>query len=737
MGETGSFETKEMNNREAKSRKNIRKLAIDCPVHWQYTTDEALRRLVPEGFGRTLVITKEVLDNAADAAEKLGGFITVDLRRKSLLVINRGLLTMKDIETLTDFSVLRTEKYSQRAFIRGQIGHGLKLAIMLALAEGTDVKITSGGYHHVLSLSDRYSDDPRKVVSLKSGSVSDMDITTIELPLPDDEEERARAAHYVRKYAVLNPHIGFMIDGQLCSVESDLRKNTRADIHSYDLEEFERLAQGYLSRGVSVRDFLLLFNVPKRRLPLIHRKSATPKEMYGHLKIFARKVPLPAIGRGGFERRVRAVLGYELAGYKKIDLDYGGVEIVVFNGNCAEIVASVNGSCLGENEFWLAKGGFNTTLSSIVSDLKITKPVLLSYYSTRPLLKDSNKQTVLITDGCIYETLKRLYRSSFPTAPSTTWMKKKSGYARRSSEDIQTRNEARTLKIRPVTYCFLAECKKIADEMYGKYGPITIRQLYYQLVSRGTIENSAGSYNNYVNHMKTAREIGLIEYDRFEDRSRYAIFERPASLDVSPDEFIRSMLKGGLSLPPLDLWHNQPCYVELWIEKDALVTLFGPVARKWQVMLFPSRGYTSLTKIQEARIRFDEMRRKGRKVIVLYAGDLDPSGWGIYENIDNKLSAGGSVVVRRIALNPDQADNLYPMPLKESDTRYNQFLREHPALAGAYELDAMDPAALQQITSQSISRYFDDTLVPWQLRSNWEEEFTMLKKNIFCKIRLD
>jgi hypothetical protein len=119
MGETGSLETKEVDNREAKSRKNIRKQTIDCPVHWQYTTDEALRRLVPEGFGRTLVITKEVLDNAADAAEKLGGFITVDLRRKSLLVTNRGSLTMNDIETLTDFSVLRTEKYSQRAYIRG------------------------------------------------------------------------------------------------------------------------------------------------------------------------------------------------------------------------------------------------------------------------------------------------------------------------------------------------------------------------------------------------------------------------------------------------------------------------------------------------------------------------------------------------------------------------------------------------------------------------------------------
>jgi len=38
--------------------------------------------------------------------------------------------------------------------------------------------------------------------------------------------------------------------------------------------------------------------------------------------------------------------------------------------------------------------------------------------------------------------------------------------------------------------------------------------------------------------------------------------------------------------------------------------------------------------------------------VLLYAGDLDPSGWGIYENICNKFSDDGDIELRRFALNP-------------------------------------------------------------------------------------
>jgi hypothetical protein len=738
MAEIRHLKTKKTVEGREQSEGDMRKNKIDYPAHWQYTTDEALQRLVPEGFGRTLVITRDVLDNAGDAAEKHGGIVRIDRKGNSLLVTNKGVLTKDDVETLIDFSVLRTEKYSQRAYIRGQIGHGLKLATMLAIVERKNVTITSGGYRHVISLIDRYADDPRKVVSLGQKPVADDGTTTISLPLPDDPEERGKVADYILKYISLNPHLEFVLDGHCFVPESDLKKNTKADIDSYDSEAFCRLAKGYFSRGMSVRDFLLLFNVSERNLAFILKQSGSDVQtLYLDLKALAKKVPPPVIGREGIDLRVKAALGYGMVGYKKINLEHGCVEIGVFNGEDQIIIGGVNGSCVGENEFWLTKGNVHSPLSSIIYDLKITKPVFLSYYSTCPLLKDSNKQTLVIADIRVYDSLKRLYRSCFPAASSKGWLRKKHDYVLEAEGNVQIRSNAENLKIRPVTYCFLEDCREIADEMFSQYGPITIRQLYYQLVSRGTIENSSGSYDNFVNHMKTARELGIIDYDRFEDRSRYTIFEEPASLDVSPKNFIREVLEHKLSLPSLNLWHNQPYYVELWIEKDALVTLFAPVARKWQVMLFPSRGYTSLTKIEEARVRFGEMSRKGRKVVVLYAGDLDPSGWGIYENINNKLSAGGSVVVERIALNPDQVGNLYSMPVKRSDTRYKQFLKENPDVSGAYELDAMNPAILQQVTSARISGYLDDALVPREQMRAWENEFKKLKKHIFGKIRLD
>lgn len=99
------------------------------------------------------------------------------------------------------------------------------------------------------------------------------------------------------------------------------------------------------------------------------------------------------------------------------------------------------------------------------------------------------------------------------------------------------------------------------------------------------------------------------------------------------------------------MWEFQDYYLELWIEKDALVRLFKDIAQKYQLLLFPSRGYTSLTKIHNAINRFEEKTHKGKKCVVLYFGDLDPSGWDIYRNIKERLKNQAEVIPDLKSLN--------------------------------------------------------------------------------------
>jgi len=122
-------------------------------------------------------------------------------------------------------------------------------------------------------------------------------------------------------------------------------------------------------------------------------------------------------------------------------------------------------------------------------------------------------------------------------------------------------------------------------------------------------------------------------------------------------------------------------------------------------------------------------------VVLLYAGDLDPSGWDIYENICNKFSGEDSVEVIRFALNPDQTKGLIAMPVKESDSRYKSFIEMHPDLEGAYELDAFDPDELQQLTAKTIDKYFDTALLPKDAMEEWQEKFQRVKGDILRKLK--
>ena len=51
----------------------------------------------------------------------------------------------------------------------------------------------------------------------------------------------------------------------------------------------------------------------------------------------------------------------------------------------------------------------------------------------------------------------------------------------------------------------------------------------------------------------------------------------------------------------LDKWKDQPNYVEVWVEKDALVDVVGQACEPLDVPFFSCRGYTSSLKCGRQR----------------------------------------------------------------------------------------------------------------------------------------
>ena len=115
----------------------------------------------------------------------------------------------------------------------------------------------------------------------------------------------------------------------------------------------------------------------------------------------------------------------------------------------------------------------------------------------------------------------------------------------------------------------------IIDAAYAilsDFSPMTVRQVYYQLVSRQVVENSRSAYQGVSDALVAARREGIIPWYWIEDRLRVprGLGDGWDSVEEYLDEQIDSLVNGYSAA----IWPGQPRYVECWLEKDALSGIF-------------------------------------------------------------------------------------------------------------------------------------------------------------------
>jgi hypothetical protein len=796
----------------------------NSPFFWQYTDLNRLKEVfIPSGWERQHVIMKELCDNALDAIERttVPGKVAITLTSEGVFrVRNPGTIPVDELRNFMDLNLSYTSKSGKRSLLRGALGYGFRIAILLQDLESRPFIIRTDGKQFEVRLIDRLSWDPKGVLELReTGDVPFKGEVEVEACLPNVKG----VLDLINSFIIVNPHVQFTVnidgkDRRFKRTARTYKKDVRLDLDRYDEQELRELIRSYKYDAESSACLFLdrsqLYEI-KLWLPRTLKDDRWTENK--HFSTFMKKLrslynvnpvrPAP-FGESALKSRVMQVL--ELS---KGEMSYGSinpyehlksnqgrgrgdhlngtVEFVRFKGERIHVV-SVNSTVL-PGERLMLETPWDSRLRS-VEDLVRGKDgqeegIAFVYQTTDQILKGLNKMEWVYIDN---KTIPKLIvppgergemkrKNSRMEWINPQWLeaKKAEGY---KDQEMQKLFSKQYESLSLLTDEIVPLVKKLFEEI----GRISLRQMYYQVVVRGLIFNTSRSSKNFDRLLIKLREWGILEYDLFEDRSRTIHRPNLLSFDVSPAEYFCDLISG-INQPQLDIWEDQDSYVELWVEKEALLPLLEKIGERWRISTFPLKGFASKQKLYESYKHLESKKREGKRCVILYMGDLDPSGMGIFKALKEKplkqwrrdlrefLGSKKSHVlegneegnhsgkeeetnekdeeaegvlcerlmdvteIERIALTEDQVDH-YLKPhglfdpdiqeIKMSDTRAKGFLEEFGKRLGhrCYELDALSPKVFLKIAHNAIAGYFDRSKAGDE--NKWKRIFEKYRDNL-------
>lgn len=251
----------------------------------------------------------------------------------------------------------------------------------------------------------------------------------------------------------------------------------------------------------------------------------------------------------------------------------------------------------------------------------------------------------------------------------------------------------------------VAKANEIIREYQAQGFDLTLRQLYYQFVSRDLLANKQSEYKRLGSIIVDGRLAGLIDWDAIVDRTRNLEEESHWS---DPPEIIGAVSRQF----KIDKWARQYNRVEVWIEKEALAGVFDGVCKELDIPYFCCRGYTSISEMWSAGQRLYKHIENDQKPIILHFGDHDPSGMDMTRDIVDRLAmfSESRITVDRLALNMPQIDQYSPPPnpAKITDSRSGAYIQAYGD--ESWELDALEPRVLADLVRVAVAQFRDEDL---------------------------
>jgi hypothetical protein len=238
-------------------------------------------------------------------------------------------------------------------------------------------------------------------------------------------------------------------------------------------------------------------------------------------------------------------------------------------------------------------------------------------------------------------------------------------------------------------------------EIVEEIEPCGVRQAFYQTTVRGLLDKTEADYDKVQRAIVKMRRDGRMPYGWIVDGTRW--MHKPqsfSSLEQAVQRTAESYRRA--------VWDDQPVRVEIWLEKQGLAGTILPVTAEFDVPLYVSRGFSSLTYLAEAA---EDIEACGKPTFIYHLGDHDEWGRDAGAHIERelrRLAPSAKIHFERLAVTVKQiADlNLPTRPLKSAGKLRERFEAEH-GWTGAVELDAIHPDTLRALVRDAIEQHID------------------------------
>jgi hypothetical protein len=280
----------------------------------------------------------------------------------------------------------------------------------------------------------------------------------------------------------------------------------------------------------------------------------------------------------------------------------------------------------------------------------------------------------------------------------------------------------------------------------------TLRSIFYRLYTKKLIPNTSSAYNSLVRATVKARLDDRLPIDCFADNSRNVIGNFNETF-FEPNDYINRSLSVIKNIPEeylnfIPRWHNQPEYVEVWSEKDAMSDIFQSILKGKDVRIIPHKGFTSLTFLYECVERLKQQKRQGKNIHILYYGDFDPSGDYMVNDLLNRMDKLGltqyEIDFQKIAVTQQQIKK-YNLPFNPDkttiekmnrDSRTTGFVEKYGRLY-AVEIDAL-PALIPDIFKinviRSVEQFFNREIYEEILLNNSRYDINRIFKEKIIRL---
>ena len=258
--------------------------------------------------------------------------------------------------------------------------------------------------------------------------------------------------------------------------------------------------------------------------------------------------------------------------------------------------------------------------------------------------------------------------------------------------------------------------------------PSSVRHIFYKMTDPTlpiSVPKTHPGYIRVMRHCQKLRLQGRMPYEWIVDDSRHAhLFSGYNSGAMGNEDFALDIARKYR----YNYWYTTPYHVEAWVESRSLAGMIARECSDAGVSLYPCNGFPSMTYLHNAAKHVVETARDKPILVVLYAGDYDPSGVQIGRNLEVELeeyvrAAGyeGEFIFLRLAVTEEQI-SLYNLPSKvrkESDKRALD-------VTVAVEAESMDANLLRSFFRDSFA-----TLMPQEELEMYREKERLERKDIY------